>query len=105
MKMYERIASDVAQAVEKLTPNASFEKKMSHATQMGAQIALNTYHDILIHSLTECDSETLTVANREEVESMALRIFDALYEIMFEDESKFEGNVEEMIETLQSMDE
>ena len=105
MKMYEQIASDVAKAVEEFAPNASFEKKMSYATRMGAQIALNSYHDVLAHDLANSDSETLTIANRTEVQAMALNMFNTLYEIMFEDESDFEGNVEEMIETLKNMDE
>ena len=105
MKMYEQIASDVAKAVEEFAPNASFEKKMSYATRMGAQIALNSYKDVLTHNLINADSEDLTIANRAEVQSIALQIFNALCEIMLEEECEFEGDVEEMIETLKNMDE
>jgi hypothetical protein len=100
MKMYEQMGMDIIRAFEEFKPDATLEEKMSEAARMGARSALDAYFRIFSQAIMSVEVEDLTVAARGEIQSTALDIFNAVCEIMFEDEEEPSSEVENLIDKV-----
>jgi hypothetical protein len=102
MKMYEQMGRDIIRTFEEFEPNATLEEKMSEAVRLGARSALDAYFRIFSQAIVNVEVEDLTVAAKGEVQSTALDIFNAVSEMIFEDENEPNSNVENLINKVKA---
>lgn len=103
MKMYEQMGVDVIRAFEEFKPKATIEEKMSEAVRMGARTALDAYFRIFSQAIMSVKVEGLTVAARGEIQGTALDIFNAVNEIIFEDEDEPNSDIDNLIDKVKDL--